>query len=429
MLGQKPNNRNYSLPERSFYTKFRAKKRSRGWKIGLGIGATILLLAIILFSKQIDQLLSLWGIKAQVPGAPVITLSLEPMEQTGGPAGEIPPNNVKEYKINIQIEHGTYDGDGITPLPFLGTIRFKVMEDLASLYPKFIESATITVPEMGYPGDDGIDPMITVLDDLNAFGLYKNRRLSPADNEFILDPPKLTLVLKDYPLSEGGGQIDFHVGVDEINYMPRIGGQIIYPIGWIPPVVQPPLPAAGILHLEGGIPPQPDFSLIIKPPKDQTVNSGQTAIFDIEVTSLNDFSGTVVLSTPGLNGFKGASGCLDDFTLVPNAVTLIAGETKPAVLTIFTRSDLTETWENIPIIVSGTSDIMIMELDPDTGEIIFVLKTVTHTDNGTLTINPVPDYALSIVPLTHTVSPTAPGNSAVYEVRILRVGGFVGPVS
>ncbi len=434
MPSQIPNNKNYSLPERLparrdfqpggvFYTKPPRKKRPLGWKIGLGIGAAILLLTFVLFNQQIGQLLNWIGIKAQKPGGPQITLFLDPVEQGGGPSDTV------QYTVNIQIEQGTYlnaldplDPNNGAPLPFLGDISFNV-DNLASLYPEFIESANITVPieDPALPGNNPAMPWITVLDDVNAFGLLTNRRLTPPDLGFITTPPILTITLKNYPLEHGGFPINFQVGAT-VNYLPSMGVISVTPPPGQEPTVDDPIPANGILNLEGGIPPQPDFSLVITP-KTLDVNSGETAVYDIAVGSLNDFSGDVVLTVPGLDGYKIT--CLDGFTLLPGTLTLAAGETKHSTLTIFTTSGLKDIF-TVPIQVHGSSMIWILELDPDTGGTKLVLKEVIHDDNATLTINPLQDYSLAIVPPTITI---APGGTAVYTIELTRTSNFTGPVT
>ena len=208
MFRENPNNTNYSLSGRYFPNKLPRKKRPFGWKLGLGIGAVILLLTVVFFNKEISNLLTLWGIKAQVPGGPEITLSLYPVEQPGG------PTDIRQYTINTKIEYGTYVNAGNLsdpcnpnpeigfpgcPLPFLGTIKYRV-DDLVTQYPDFIESARITVPieNPALPGNDPNNPMITVLDVVDAFGLFTNRRLTPPDLGFITNPPILNVVLKNY---------------------------------------------------------------------------------------------------------------------------------------------------------------------------------------------------------------------------------------
>ena len=383
------------------------------WKIGLGIGGVFLLLAVVLFSQEIGDLLRLIGSQAQKAGAPQITLFLDPIEDTGG------PSDTKEYTINVQIEHGTYlnpldptDPLNGTPLPFLGTIDFNVT-DLVGQYPEFIESAVITVPAEGHTGDNPDLPSITVLDDINAFGLYKNRRLTPADNGFITTPPILTIVLKDYPLADGGGSINFQVGA-VVDYDPRIGTQVIYPIGWIPPVVSDPIPADGILHLEGAV---PDFTLEVIPETyiPDPISWGDTVNFKVKLTANHYFSGNIDLSSPDLEGYKSAY--LDLAPAHPNGYTfsenpvlnMMPDEVREIDLALFTKAGLTDN-VTLNFIVIGISGLLI------------------HSDNGIVNIAYTPppqDFHLTMdVPDPGAVGPTG---SSTYKIHVIR-DGYLGPI-
>lgn len=413
MFRENHNNTNYSLSERYFPNKLPRKKRPFGWKLGLGIGAVILLLLVVFFNKEISNLLNFLALKAQQPGGPAITLSLEPMEQTGG------PTDIRQYTINIQIEKGTYlnpadpnDPNNGAPLPFLGNMIFSV-DDLVAQYPEFIASARITVPieDPALPGNDPNNPMITVLDVVDAFGLFTNRRLTPPDLGFITIPPILTIVLKDYPLNQGGGTINFQVRA-EVNYLPSMGLISVAPPPGQEPTVTNPIPANGILHLEGGV---PDFSLIVTP-KNQEVFWGDIALYNVELKSLEGFAGDIALTSPNLSGYLGTY--LDNFTFNGTFNTLVVplavDETKNIELGIKTTATGLGT-VTINFLVLGD------EVVPIPGPL-----GIHHEDDAQLVIKSLQDYTLTVFPTTQTI---APGGTALYTIQLTRLNGFIGDVT
>ncbi len=439
MFRENPNNTNYSLSGRYFPNKLPRKKRPFGWKLGLGIGAVILLLTVVFFNKEISNLLTLWGIKAQVPGGPEITLSLYPVEQPGG------PTDIRQYTINTKIEYGTYVNAGNLsdpcnpnpeigfpgcPLPFLGTIKYRV-DDLVTQYPDFIESARITVPieNPALPGNDPNNPMITVLDVVDAFGLFTNRRLTPPDLGFITTPPILTVVLKNYLPEQGGGTINFQVSA-EVTYLPGLGILYVAPPPGQEPTVTNPIPANGILNLEGGM---PDFTLEVIPefydsdpldPDPDPISWGEEANFTIELVSKNGFAGIITLSSAELQGFL--PNYFVDYTFAENPVALTVGNTstnaKKVNLKIRTKSvadflpNLPPILQEIPFWVDGVA--------------VGIPDSPAHHDNGKVDITytaPPQDFHLTMDPPTGQVVTTSTG-SATYTINVVRAG-YLGAIS
>ena len=408
------------------------------WKIGLGIFGVFLMLFFVLFSREIGTLLNLFGTKAQKTGAPEVHLSLDPIDDTGGPGDEI------NYTIDIQIEHGTYYnaawpedpcnpnpviGFPGCPLPFYGTMVFSV-DDLVSSYPEFIESAKITVPENSpvRNDDDPDNPMITVVEELDqwigAIGLF-NRRVSPSDLGFISKPPILTIKLTEYALSHGGGSIPFQINA-QTEYIPGLGILWVVPDGQVVEVADPPA-ATGILNLEGGAIPTPDFTLEVIPTaypnidNPDPVNWGDIINFTVRLTANSDFTGDIDLSSTDLDGY--ASSYFDTSLAHPNGYTFSENpvinmqpdDVRDIDLTIYTKVGLTDTI-SLVFMVDGLSAGI-----PD---------AIYHHDNGRIDITYTPppqDFYLTMDPPTGQIVTTANGN-ATYTINIIR-DGYLGGVT
>lgn len=83
MFGKNPNNINNPPPKRFYYKKtwFSGVKIPR-WKLSLGLAGVVLMLVIVLFSNQIGDLLSLFGLRA---AGPDFLMEVEPPVITLGP--------------------------------------------------------------------------------------------------------------------------------------------------------------------------------------------------------------------------------------------------------------------------------------------------------------------------------------------------------
>jgi hypothetical protein len=150
----------------------------------------------------------------------------------------------------------------------------------------------------------------------------------------------------------------------------------------------------------------PGYTLDIVEPS-QNVFAGNTATYTIKIQDfVNGFNEPIRLSDDILTNYS-------DY-VEPNGVSYDQNPiTNETLLHIHTKEGVSHPGFTFTVYGNSTP--------PN--------PTLYRFDTSILAIGVAPDFSLSIVPLTHTVSPTAPGNSAVYEVRILRVGGFVGPVS
>ncbi|MEA1909487.1 MAG: hypothetical protein U9M89_00440, partial [Patescibacteria group bacterium] len=399
------------------------------WKLGLGVAGVFLLLAILLFSREIGQLLDLIPTPAQKPGAPQITVTVEPFSQSGG------PTDVRIYTLQTQIEHGTYFDAGnledpcndICPLPFYGDIIYQV-DDLVNQYPEFIESAVVTVPIENPEafGNDPNQPRLTVLEDINTFGLFTNRRLSPEDLGFITTPPILTITLTDYALSEGGLTIPFEIQINA-NYLPSLGIHYVPPND--PPVMEDPDPAQGEIVLKGGLP--PDFRVEVwerievsenvyecTDSKDIHAHWGENISYCVNVYSENDFEGWVDLSETDLAPYGGAEGEAGKYFVTPtpwifpSSVYVTPDTPGTTKLLLVTQPDLMETVEFAPFPVYGTDTI------------------VTREDYGNLyitpAISPTPDFTVEVSPTTH--DNITWGSSADFIVYLASEEGFDGSI-
>jgi FtsP/CotA-like multicopper oxidase with cupredoxin domain len=108
-----------------------------------------------------------------------------------------------------------------------------------------------------------------------------------------------------------------------------------------------------------------DFSIVFKAPTSKSINGNQKATYTATLTSLNNFAGSVALSCGGT--YPGSFSC----TIAPTSVTLSAGGSSNATVTVFTLKGSPGTYNVIATGVSGTGD-------PATGG-------ETHVATGSLT--------------------------------------------
>lgn len=143
-----------------------------------------------------------------------------------------------------------------------------------------------------------------------------------------------------------------------------------------------------------GGPAQADFTLGASPTS-QSVNPGSNASYNVTVTGLNGYGGTVSFSVSGL-----PVGATRTFT--PATVTGSGSTT----LTIATNAATAA--GTYPLVITGTDG------------------PLTHTTNVTLTVSEPGDFAISASPPSQTV---ARGSTTTYIVTITPSGGFNGIVS
>ncbi|TMC96546.1 MAG: hypothetical protein E6J05_14020, partial [Chloroflexi bacterium] len=138
----------------------------------------------------------------------------------------------------------------------------------------------------------------------------------------------------------------------------------------------------------------PDFSLSASPPS-QTVTQGNGAGYNLSVTPIAGFAGSVTLSAGGVP--SGASA-----TFSPNPTS---GSSAMFVSTSATTPTGTYT-----LSITGTSG------------------TLTHTINVTLVVQPAPtpDYSLSASPSSQSVTQ---GQGVAYTVNVAPTAGFAGSVT
>jgi len=143
-------------------------------------------------------------------------------------------------------------------------------------------------------------------------------------------------------------------------------------------------------------PPPPDFSLGSSPAS-QSVVAGNSASYSVTITPTGGFNAAVTLSVGGLP--SGASG-----TFNPNNQVMTS-----STLSVTTTTGTTP--GSYPLTITGTSG------------------TLTHSTSVTLTVTapPLPDFSLSALPSSRTVS--RHGGSVTYTVTITPSNGFTGTVT
>jgi subtilisin family serine protease len=143
------------------------------------------------------------------------------------------------------------------------------------------------------------------------------------------------------------------------------------------------------------VPAPPDFSLAASPAS-RSVVAGGGAAYSVGVASMNGFTADVSLSLSGLPASVGSA----SFT---PAVVAGAGSAQLGIATSATAPPGTYT-----LTVTGTSGSLV------------------HSTQVTLTVDPRPDFGLSVSPTSRTV---LRGGSTSYTVTVSAVGGFAGSVS
>lgn len=140
----------------------------------------------------------------------------------------------------------------------------------------------------------------------------------------------------------------------------------------------------------------PDFSVAVSP-SSQTVVQGNGTSYNVTVTALNGFTGTVNLSVSGFGA--GASGILS-----PPSVTFPGSGASTLSVTTMAGAQTGA----FTLTVTGTSG------------------TLNHSATTTLNVNPPPDFTISATPSSRTVTQ---GNGTTYTVSIGALNGFNGAVS
>ena len=143
--------------------------------------------------------------------------------------------------------------------------------------------------------------------------------------------------------------------------------------------------------------PVPDFSLNIIP-NSQTVAAGQSASYNISLTSLNGFSGNVTLTTSSQPGLSPS--------LNPTVLVLNSGGSASSILTITTTSATSPATYRVSITATSGS--------------------TTHSATITLVVTPAPDFTLNASPQTQTVFAN---NFATSTISRNNVNGFAGTVT
>jgi subtilisin family serine protease len=141
---------------------------------------------------------------------------------------------------------------------------------------------------------------------------------------------------------------------------------------------------------------QPDFGVAAAPASATTIPGGSAA-YTVTVTSAGGFTGTVGLSLSGLSASQAS------WTFTPPA---IAGGAGTAQLTVAPAASLPP--GTYPLTITASSGSLV------------------RTATVTLTVNPPPDFGLSVTPASRTVWR---GGATTYAVGVLSLGGFTGAVT
>ncbi len=146
-------------------------------------------------------------------------------------------------------------------------------------------------------------------------------------------------------------------------------------------------------------PPPPDFDFSAGP-SSRSVVQGTSAVYTVDVSSLNSYAGSVALSVDGL-----PPGATVDYS--SNPIVLSSGSSGSSTLTIHTS---TVTPASYPLTIKGTDN------------------TITHTGDVTLDVTPQvsQSFTLSASPSSRRIRR---GRGTTYSISIARSGGFTGPVT
>src|SRR5579885_1689129 len=141
----------------------------------------------------------------------------------------------------------------------------------------------------------------------------------------------------------------------------------------------------------------PDFTISASPTS-QTIQRGGTAVYNIQITALNGFNGTVTLTDT------------DPFAkTVPSFSSTTVTGSGTVQFNVFSNGHQTPTG-TATLTVTGTSG------------------SLQHSVQVKLTVIPVPDFSISSNPFVQTVKP---GGTAVYQISVTSVPGtnFSGTVT
>jgi len=422
-------------------------------RIWIGIGIFFLLIGIVLFSTNIDTILDFFGVRAGQQAT--IDISLDPPE---GPPGDPPdgpivnlgPNQSYTWYLNIKSIWGTHPTTG-DPQPFKGTVTF-FPPDLTNLYPNFIDSVVLEVPEhpdtLGSPKNDPTEPKITITDspdDCPMLGVC-NWRPVTADQEFVDPSVYLTITTKDYDPSMGDFEIPFEVPVT-LYYNPTAGSASIPDPDDPASEILPPPPAEGTIYLEGENIIPPNFTLEILEPKDQIVNTGINANYIIKLTANESFGldpteQQITIDSTTLDGIIPSGWLVDPYyTFGDNTeageytVPIETNQSVNVPLTIYTNPDLSSS-ESFPFIVNGSSE-QINSYIAAGGSAGMMSYIVEDSDGGNLLIEPVLDFSITLGNIVASTTykddldrdVVTPGSSITYNMTLNRINGFDGNVT
>ena len=374
--------------------------KSRQWKFGISLAAVILVIIVVLFNKQIDTLLRLWGIKANEMGW--VTVTVDPNTNDVYP-NQLPPANIAEYNLTIAPEQGDLwlippETEGLTSIEIdkINIFRGPITID------RYIDN--MILDNQGIPVN--FDFAKNQFDLSSNPIVFSNRDPNP-------DLPqtfRLTIITKPGipPLiSDITGTFD--IAVSGIFYETRAGGEmgtgmvVNYPVGFILNLL-----AAGAV---------PDFSLEITSPagepagNDVQITAGNDAPYTITVTAINGFRGIVNLQHTGFTDY------------MPPLGDVITGIDFP------TAVDIDDDTPHDVALVVHTNGALIAPVDINfTVRGIDVMGNI-RSDNGILHIipaPPAPDFQITATPSTGMPRDellryvTYPGGQVQYNITVLR---------
>ncbi|MBU1092318.1 hypothetical protein KJ836_01415, partial [Patescibacteria group bacterium] len=457
MFGKNPKNVNNPRPKRFSYKKtWLSGIKIPRWQLGLGIAGAIFMLAVVLFSTQIGDLLSLFGLRAAGPN---FELTVEPPSQTI-PFG----SNQAVYDVTITpmddgIEGEVFLGVDISS-PWVVSAEFDInplvfTEDdqnsktshltITTVLPGPLTEVTIhfTVRASGALTAPGGSVIIMLIKTVNTtliidrppapdFSIKVEPKtkevfsgepagyvvtlesLNGFSGDVMLTSPDLTGYLGIYlesfnfltnPITLSAGEIE----TTDLNIVTLSGLTETFICNFIvignEVVPTPP----GLQHQDyaqltiNPVPPPQDYAITVKNTP-QTVAPNGTAVYPIEIIRLNGFADPINLTTdlvlPHLN--------LDQIEFSTTVVNL--GDPDPTITLHAKPITLDAT---IPFIVYG-------KVDDLNGA-----GPAERQSSGMLYIVNAPDYTIEVTPPAQSVFA---GDIATYTVTIKPVNGFNEPV-